>query len=65
MKISVILSSIFLFLVSIVHLLRFIFQLKVTVENYELPIWMSLPAFAFTLFLSFFLIFEERKRISK
>jgi len=65
MKISVILTSLFLFIISLIHLLRVLFQIKVSAGSYEIPIWMSIPAFLVTLFLALFLIFEEKKKTQK
>ncbi len=45
MKNSVIVTLIFLTLVSIIHLVRFALQVNVTIDKFILPMWMSLVAF--------------------
>jgi len=45
MKTSVIVTLIFLTLVSIVHLVRFVLQVSITVDKFVVPMWMSLVAF--------------------
>jgi hypothetical protein len=61
MKPSIIIAVIFLFLVSIVHLLRLIFQVKVTADAFEIPMWMSFPAFIVTAALAIWLLKENKK----
>jgi hypothetical protein len=61
MKPSIIVTSIFLLLVAIVHVLRLILQLKVTAGDYELPMWMSIPAAIVTAGLSLWLLRENKK----
>ncbi len=45
MKTSVIVTLIFLTLVSIIHLARFALQVSITVDKFVVPMWMSLVAF--------------------
>ncbi len=45
MKTSVIVTLIFLTLVSILHLVRFALQVNITVHTFVVPMWMSLVAF--------------------
>jgi len=61
MKPSTIVAVIFLFLISIVHLLRLIFQVKVTANSIEIPMWMSIPACIVTAGLAVWLLLENRK----
>ena len=61
MKPSVIITTIFLLLVSIVHLLRLVYQVKVTINTNELPMWMSVPACIVTLALALWLFTENKK----
>ena len=48
MRASTIVAVIFLFLVSLAHLLRLVFQVQILANTYEIPMWMSLAAFIFT-----------------
>jgi len=61
MKPSTIIAVIFLLLVSIAHLLRLIFQLKVTANAVEIPMWMSIPACIVTAALAIWLWLENKK----
>jgi len=61
MKLSTTIAAIFLFLVSIVHLLRLIFQVKVTANTFEIPLWMSIPACIVTAVLAIWLFIENKK----
>jgi hypothetical protein len=61
MKPSTTIVTIFLILVSIVHLLRLIFQWKVTVNAAEIPLWMSAVACIFTAVLAAWLLRENKK----
>jgi hypothetical protein len=61
MKLSIAISAIFLLLVSIVHLLRLIFQVKVTANTVEIPMWMSIPACIVTAALAIWLFIENKK----
>lgn len=63
MKPSIIITSIFLLLVAIFHVLRLIFQVRVTAGNYEVPMWMSIAAAIFTGCLSLWLLQDNKKRI--
>jgi membrane protein implicated in regulation of membrane protease activity len=45
MKTSVTVTLIFLTLVSIIHLVRFALQVNVTVDEFVVPMWLSLVAF--------------------
>ena len=63
MRASTIVAVIFLFLVSMGHLLRLIFQVQIMANNtYEIPMWMSLVAFIFTAALAIWLWMGNRKR---
>jgi len=44
MKPVSIIVTVFLVLVSLMHLLRFVFQVEVLVGNTIVPMWVSLPA---------------------
>jgi hypothetical protein len=61
MKPSITIAVIFLLLVSIVHLLRLIFQIKVMANTVEIPIWMSVPACIVTAALAIWLFIENKK----
>ncbi|MCJ7728527.1 MAG: hypothetical protein MUO27_01395 [Sedimentisphaerales bacterium] len=61
MKPSTTIAVIFLLLVSIAHLLRLIFQVKVTANAIEIPMWMSVPAFIVTAALAIWLWLENKK----
>jgi hypothetical protein len=61
MKPSIIVTAIFLLLVSLAHLLRLIFQVKITANTFELPMWASVPAFIVTLVLAIWLWLENKK----
>ncbi len=45
MKTSVIVTLVFLTLVSIAHLVRFALQVSITVHEFVVPMWASLVAF--------------------
>jgi len=53
--------TIFLLLVSIVHLLRFVFQWKVTADTIEIPVWASAVACVVTALLAGWLWRENKK----
>jgi hypothetical protein len=61
MKPSTIVAAVFLLLVSIAHLLRLIFQVKVMANTIEIPIWMSVPACIVTAVLAIWLWLENKK----
>jgi hypothetical protein len=61
MKPSVIVVTIFLLLVSAVHLLRLILQWKVTVNTFETPLWPSAAACIVTAALAIWLLRENKK----
>jgi hypothetical protein len=61
MKTSTVIAVIFLLLVSIAHLLRLIFQVKVTANAVEIPMWMSVPACVVTAALAIWLLIENKK----
>ena len=61
MKPSIIVTAIFLLLVSLAHLLRLILQVKITANTFELPMWVSVPAFIVTLVLAIWLWLENKK----
>ena len=62
MRASTIVAVIFLFLVSLAHLLRLIFQVQILANTYEISMWMSLAAFIFTAALAIWLWMDNRKR---
>ena len=62
MKASAIVAVVFLFLVSLAHLLRLIFQVQIMADTYEIPMWMSLAAFIFAAALAIWLWMDNRKR---
>ena len=61
MKPSIIVTAIFLLLVSLVHLLRLIFQWKVTVNTAEIPLWASAVACIVAAALAAWLWQENKK----
>ena len=61
MKLSIAITAIFLLVVSIAHLLRLIFQVKVMANTIEIPIWMSVPACIVTAALAIWLFIENKK----
>jgi len=61
MKPAKTIAVIFLSLVSIAHLLRLIFQVKVMANAVELPMWLSIPAAVFTAALAVWLWTENKK----
>ena len=61
MKLSTIITVIFLLLVSIAHFLRLFYQVKVMANNVEIPMWMSIPACIVTLALAIWLFTENKK----
>jgi hypothetical protein len=61
MKPSIIVTSIFLLLIAVVHVVRLIFQLRVTAGNFELPMWMSIPAAIVTAGLALWLLRDNKK----
>jgi hypothetical protein len=62
MKLSTIITAIFLFLVSASHLLRLIFQVQLVVDAFAVPMWMSFAACIFTAALAIWLWTDNRKR---
>lgn len=61
MKPATIITVMFLLLISIVHLLRLVFQVKVTANSFEIPMWMSIPACIVTAALAIWLWMENKK----
>jgi hypothetical protein len=61
MKPSVIVTAIFLFLVSLAHLFRLILHVKVMVNAVDFPLWPSIPAFIVTAALAVWLLVENKK----
>lgn len=55
MKPSVVVVAIVLLIVSLVHLIRAIFQWPVTVKNFRIPIWVSVAACIVTAILALWL----------
>ncbi len=62
MKPASTITALFLLLISVIHLLRLIFQVRVTVNTIELPLWMSVPACAVTASLAIWLFIENKKQ---
>jgi len=62
MKPSIIVISIFLLFIAILHVLRLVFQVRVIAGDYEVPMWMSIPAAIVTAGLSFWLLQDNKKR---
>lgn len=62
MKLSVKITQIFLLLVSIMHILRFIFNVEVKVANTKIPLYFSFLAAILTLFLAIFLQLDGRRK---
>jgi len=61
MKPSTTVTVIFLLVISIAHLLRLIFQIKVTAGTAEIPLWMSAAACIATTALAVWLWRENKK----
>jgi membrane protein implicated in regulation of membrane protease activity len=61
MKPATTIVTIFLILVSIAHLLRLIFQVKVMANTVEIPMWMSAVACIVTAVLAAWLWRENKK----
>jgi hypothetical protein len=61
MKPATTITAIFLLIVSIMHLLRLIFQVKVTTNLFDVPMWMSAPACLVTAGLAIWLWKENTK----
>ena len=61
MKPATTVTVIFLLIVSIVHLLRLILQVKVTTNLFEVPMWMSVTACIVTAGLAIWLWKENKK----
>jgi len=61
MKPSIIVTVIFLLLISIAHLLRLLFQVKVTANAVQIPMWMSIPACIVTAGLAIWLWLESKR----
>ncbi|MBU1261223.1 MAG: hypothetical protein KJ757_00640 [Planctomycetes bacterium] len=61
MKPSVIVTVIFLLIVSAAHLIRLILQWKVSVNTFDVPLWMSAAACIVTAVLAFWLRRENKK----
>jgi hypothetical protein len=62
MKPSVTVVTIFLLFVSVLHLLRLIFQWKIIVNGYEMPVWASAPACIVTALLAGWLWRENKTK---
>jgi hypothetical protein len=61
MKPATTITVILLSLVSIAHLLRLLFQVKIMANAVELPMWPSAPAFIVTAALAAWLWIENKK----
>jgi hypothetical protein len=61
MKPATIITIILLLFVSVAHLLRLIFQVKVTANGFEIPIWASIPGCVVTAALAIWLWRENKK----
>jgi hypothetical protein len=61
MKPSTTITAVFLLIVSIGHLLRLIFQVKVMANSVELPMWASIPICVITIGLAVWLFLENKK----
>jgi protein-S-isoprenylcysteine O-methyltransferase Ste14 len=61
MKPSVIVVTILLILVSIAHLLRLVFQAKVTLNSTEIPMWLSIAGCIVTAVLAIWLWQDNKK----
>jgi hypothetical protein len=61
MKLSTTIAVIFLLVVSIVHLLRLVFQVKVMANTVEIPMWTSIPACIVTAAMAIWLFIENKK----
>jgi len=63
MKASTIVTIFFLLLISVGHLLRLIFQVSLTLNTSEIPMWMSLLAFLFSAALAIWLWRDSRRAV--
>jgi hypothetical protein len=61
MKPATTITAILLLIVSMAHLLRLIFQVKVTTNLFEVPMWISVPACIVTAGLAIWLWKENKK----
>ena len=61
MKPATTITVIFLLIVSIVHLLRLIFQVNVITNLFVVPMWMSVPGCLVTAALAIWLWMENKK----
>ncbi len=61
MKPATTITVILLLIVSMAHLLRLIFQVKVTTSLFEVPMWLSVPACIVTAGLAIWLWKENKK----
>jgi hypothetical protein len=61
MKPATTITVIFLLIVSIVHLLRLIFQVTVMTNLFNVPMWMSVPGCLVTAGLAIWLWIENKK----
>jgi uncharacterized membrane protein len=62
MRASAIVTIVFLLLVSVGHLLRLIFQVKIVANTVVIPIWMSAPACIVAAALAIWLWTDNKKR---
>jgi len=61
MKPASLVTTIFLALIALVHLLRILFQVELIAGHMIVPMWMSAMASLFTVGMAFFLWKENRK----
>jgi hypothetical protein len=61
MKPATTITVIFLLIVSIMHLLRLVFQVKVSADSFVIPMWMSVPACIVTAALAIWLWLENKR----
>jgi hypothetical protein len=60
MKPASLIASIFIGLVALGHLARFIFHTEILVGGYAIPVWLSAPVFILLVALAVFLVREQR-----
>jgi hypothetical protein len=60
MKPAALITTLFLCLITMAHLVRLMLRVPVTVDGLTIPVWLSLVAAVFTAALAFFLWKEGR-----
>lgn len=63
--IAVTIAGVVFLAVAVMHLVRLIFKVKVTVGNFVVPLWYSAVGFAVTLLLALWMLKSAKKTIDK